>query len=86
MTPTAAMVADLELLHRAARGDDAADDLVTGDHGIYGIAPFVAGHVKVRVADAAEEDFNGNFSGAGLAAREVERSERRLGILCSKTL
>jgi hypothetical protein len=53
---------------------------MAGDHGIDGLTPLVTGHVQVRVTDAAVEDFNGDFSGAGLAAGEVEGRERGLGV------
>ena len=69
--------AGLELCCGFASGDDAANDLMTGNHGIDGVAPFVASHVEIGVADSAVEDFNGDFSGARLAAGKVVRSQRR---------
>ena len=82
MTPTAAMSPTLNFVDGFAGGDDAADDLVAGDHGIDGVAPLVAGHVQVRVADSAVEDFNGDFGGTGIAAAEVVWSERRFCVEC----
>ena len=73
-------VSELEFFGRVSDRDHSADDLVAGDHGIDRIAPLVAGHVQVRMADAAVEDFNGDFSGAGLAAAEAVGSKRRLGV------
>src|SRR5581483_1539600 len=74
-------VAGFELPHIVAGSDDAADDFVTGDHGIDRVSPLVAGHVEVRVADSAEEDWDGDFSGAGFAATEAVGSQWRLCIL-----
>ena len=85
MTPTAAMSPSLNFCDGFARGGDAADDLVAGDHGIDCVAPLVAGHVQVRMADAAIEDFDDDFGGAGLAAAESVGSQRRLGIECCVT-
>ncbi len=79
-------VARLEFCYRFAGGGNAADDLVAGDHGIDGVAPLVAGHVQVRMADAAIKDFDHDFSGARLATAEIVRSQRRFGIECCVTL
>ncbi len=76
MTPMAAMSPSLEFRCGFAGGDDAANNLVAGDHGIDGVAPLVAGHVEIGVADSAVEDFNGDFGGARLATRKVVRSQR----------
>src|SRR6516165_23497 len=77
-------VAHLEFSLRVAGRGDAADNFVAGNHGIDCIAPFVADHVKVRMADTTEENLNGDFCGAGFTAREAEWSERRLSILSCK--
>ena len=76
MTPMAAMSPGLNFLTALPSGRDAADNLVTRHHGIDGVAPLVAGHVQVGVADAAVEDLDGDIGGAGFAAGEAERSKR----------
>ena len=58
-------VSDLELFGRVSCSDDPADDLVAGNHGIDCIAPLVAGHVQVRVADSAVENFDTISVGPG---------------------
>ncbi len=78
-------VARLELVDGAAGGADAAHDFVAGHQRIDRLAPLVAGHVQVGVADAAVENLDDDFSGAGIAAGEVEGSERRLCIECGVT-
>ena len=50
---------------------------MAGDHGVHGAAPLVADLVDVGVADAAVVDGDDDVGGAGLAAVEVERGERR---------
>src|ERR1035437_596563 len=73
-------VAYLEPGDGAAGGDDAAYHLVAGNHRIDRVAPLVADHVQVGVADAAVEDFDGDFRGAGFAAFKAEGSKGRLRI------
>ena len=85
MTPMAAMSPTLNFVDGVADGGDAADDLVAGNHGIDGVAPLVAGHVQVRVADAAVENLDGDFGRAGFAAAEGVGSKRRFGIECGIT-
>ncbi len=55
---------------------DTADDFMAGDGWVFGEAPFVAGEVEVRVADAAVEDFDLDVAVCGLAAGDGGWSER----------
>ena len=54
----------------------AADDFVAGHARIGRAVPFIAGDVDIRVADAAEKDFDLHVVRTGVAALEVERRER----------
>ena len=73
-------VSDLKLFGRVSSSGHPADNLVSGDHGIDRVAPLVAGHVQVRMADSAVKNFNDDFSGTGLAAAESVGSQRRFGV------
>ncbi len=74
-------VALAELGYVAAGGDDAADDLMAGHHGIEGVAPFVAGLVDVGMADAVVEDLERDIFRTGIAAIEGKGHERRPGVV-----
>ena len=65
MTPMAAMSPALNFLDGASHCGHAAHDLMAGNHGIDRVAPLVARHVQVRVADAAVENLDIDFSGPG---------------------
>ena len=54
--------AHLELADCAANGRDAADDLMAGNERIDRLAPFVADHVQIGVADAAVENIDGDLA------------------------
>ncbi len=73
-------VSGLKLFGRVPSSDYTADDFVAGDHGVDGLTPLVAGHVEVGVADSAIENFDSDLGGAGFAAAEAVRCERRPGI------
>ena len=60
-------IADLEIRHLVADGDDTADDLVTGNRRVEGVLPFVAGGVQVGMAHAAEQDLDLNVFRPGIA-------------------
>ena len=68
-------VAFLEALDVGADGGDAANDLMTWDHGVHGAAPLVADLMDVGVADAAVEDLDDDVGWAGIAAFEAEGGE-----------
>ena len=72
-------VADLELSHLAAGGDDGADNLVAGHHREDAVrAPLGLDLVQVRVADAAVLDVDGDVVVAGRAALDGVRDDGRL--------
>jgi len=73
-------LSELELFGRASHPNDPPYDLVAGNEGIDRVAPLVARHVQVGVADAAVEDVNGDFRRAGLAAGKVEGRERGVSV------
>ena len=57
---------------------NAADNLMAGNHGKFRWTPFFVDLVDVRVADAGEQDFDGNVVGTGGAAGDCVRDERAL--------
>jgi hypothetical protein len=72
-------VADLVLAHAFADGAHAADDLVARHDRVDGRhepVPLVAHEVHVRVADAAEQDVDGDVGRGRLAARDAGEGER----------
>src|SRR5262249_43061090 len=69
-------IADAKLGDLAADLRDAADDLVSRNHGIERARPLVARLVDVGVADAAELDVDDDVVRSGLAALDGQRSER----------
>jgi hypothetical protein len=71
-------VTSLEFFRRRANSRHAANNFVTGDQRINGLAPLVARHVQIGVTDAAIENLDRNFRGAGLASGESKWSKRRL--------
>ena len=75
-------VAYFELGDSAAGGGDGADDFMARHHGVDSVAPFVASHVQVRVADSAVENIDDDVVGKWLAAFEGKRSQRRGFVLC----
>ena len=75
-TTDADEVPDLEFLHRAAGGRDAADDFVAWHGRILSETPLVADEVQVGVADAAIEDLDLDVGGGRLAALDNRRAER----------
>ena len=74
-------VADLEAGHRIADGEDAPDDLVTGDARILRAWPLAADGVQVGMADAAIEDLDGDVLRTGVAAVEGVGQKRLGGIV-----
>jgi hypothetical protein len=61
MQPTPTRVSNLNFFYRAADSGHAAGDFVAGHAGIRRrmlALPFIANGVQVRMADAAEEDFD----------------------------
>ena len=75
-------VAGLEFPHGATDCAHAADDFMTGDDGIDGAAPVVAGGVQVAVADAGVEDVDNDVIGARRAGAEGEGCKRAGSGLC----
>jgi len=71
----AGKVADLEVFYMAAYAADTADDLMAGDHGEDGAAPFAADLVDIGVADAAVQDLDDYVVFAGFAAFEGPGAE-----------
>jgi hypothetical protein len=68
------LITGLELRDRGTDLSDPADDLVAGDTGIYGrhyVMPFVAGVMKIRVADAAEKYLDLNVAFRRFASRDA---------------
>ena len=65
MQPTPARSPTLNFVTCAADLDDAADDLVAGNHREDRAAPLVARLVDVGVADAAEENLDRDVGGRG---------------------
>jgi hypothetical protein len=72
-------IANLEFGNLVSYSGHAAHDFVSGNKGILGVAPFVAGHVDVGVADAAIKDADHNIAGTRLAALERERRKLACG-------
>ncbi len=68
MPADADQVTDLMRGDAGADGGDFADNLVARHQWIHGDAPFVAGLVDVRVADAAVQNFDRHVIGARAAA------------------
>jgi hypothetical protein len=79
-------VTDLELLHAAADGRHAADDLVAGHGGILGEVPFVAGEVQVGVTYAAVENLDLDVGGRWRAALDGGGGEREEALAAAKAL
>ena len=71
-------VADLVLGHVVTDGRDAADDLVTGDARVDGVAPVVVDEVDVRVADAGVEHIDLHVARTKRSAGDAHRSELAL--------
>ena len=70
-------MAGLPFLHMIADLDDAADDLVAGDHGKDRVVPLVLHLVNVRVADAAIENVDQHVVRTGLAPLDRPGHELR---------
>lgn len=82
------MVAGLELVDCGANLGDTANDLMSGNAWIDSgrRAPFVTDLVEIRVAYAAEKDFNLNVMLARIASRNRERNKSRFSIRSSVSL
>ncbi|MCY1426608.1 hypothetical protein D9M71_424310 [compost metagenome] len=78
-------VADLEAADIAAHCSDMADDLMAGHNGVYRVVPVVVDLVGIGVADAAVSDIDGDVVRAQGPTFETERSEGRVGLVCSKS-
>src|SRR3954468_18414172 len=75
----ARQIAGLEPGNLATDSGDAADDLVAGHHGEDAARPFVARLMDVGVADAAEQDFDGDVVWLRLAPLDRHGGERFTG-------
>jgi hypothetical protein len=64
-------VAGLKTLYFRADAADTANDLMTGDHGVDGIAPLTARLVDIGMTYAAKEDIDEDVVGPGVAALEM---------------
>ena len=78
-------VANFEFFGGVAHGSDATHDFVAGNHGIDRVAPFVAGHVQIGVANAAVKSLNSDFSRSRFAAAEGGWRKWGFGVGCSVT-
>ena len=75
-------VARLELCDCGADLGDPADYLVAGDNRVdsgHDVAPLVTHRVEVRVADAAEKNFDLHVAFSGIASRDCAGGQRRCG-------
>jgi hypothetical protein len=73
-------IAHFEFAHRVARSRYSPDDFVARHHRVHRLSPLVARHVQVGMANAAEENVDGNFARAWFTAREIVGRERGLRI------
>ena len=77
--------ADFEIFHVATDLRDATDDFMTGDDRKYRAFPFGACSMQIGVADAAEEDVDGDIMRAWRASLEREGRQWRISGLRRKT-
>ncbi len=79
--PNCAEVARFELGHAAPHAFHPANDLMARHARVDRIVPFIAGGMKVRVADSAVENFDFDIRWAGFAPGDAQRSQGRTGAL-----